>query len=37
MNGSGMPVTGMIPTVIPMLISAWNRNIATMPAAMSNP
>ena len=28
MNGSGMPVTGMIPRTIPTLTSIWKRSIA---------
>ena len=31
MNGSGMPVTGMIPMVMPMFSKIWNANIARTP------
>ena len=31
-NGSGSPVTGMIPSVIPMLTKVWNANQQTTPA-----
>ena len=33
MNGSGMPVIGMIPMVIPMFSKIWNANIASTPIA----
>ena len=31
MNGSGMPVIGMMPIVIPMFSKTWNTNIARTP------
>ena len=31
--GSGMPVTGAIPIVIPTLTKTWNRNANTIPPA----
>ena len=33
MNGSGMPVIGMIPSVMPMFSKIWNANIASTPTA----
>src|SRR5439155_7396990 len=32
-NGSGMPVIGAIPIVMPMLTNTWNRNMKTSPPA----
>ena len=37
MNGSGSPVTGMIPIVIPMLTKTWKVNMAAMPRATRAP
>ena len=37
MSGSGTPVMGMIPMVMPTLTKTWKRNIATMPPAISAP
>ena len=34
-NGRGTPVTGMMPSVIPMFSNAWNVNQQTMPVATS--
>ena len=36
-NGSGSPVTGMMPRVIPMFSKAWKANQATTPVATSRP
>ncbi len=36
-NGSGMPVTGMIPRVIPMFSKMWNSNMQRMPTQMQGP
>ena len=33
MNGSGMPVIGMMPIVMPMFSNIWNANIASTPTA----
>ena len=30
-NGSGIPVMGMMPTVMPMLTKAWRASMATTP------
>ena len=32
-NGSGMPVTGAIPTVIPTLIAIWTKSATAIPPA----
>ena len=32
-NGSGMPVIGAIPIVIPPFTKTWNRNTNTIPPA----
>ena len=32
-NGSGMPVIGAMPIVMPTFTNTWNRNAKTMPAA----
>src|SRR5205814_10246547 len=32
-NGSGIPVTGAIPIVMPTLTNTWNRNATTIPPA----
>ena len=32
-NGSGMPVTGAIPIVMPTFTKTWKRSAKTMPAA----
>ena len=32
-NGSGMPVTGAMPIVMPTLTKIWNRNAKAMPPA----
>ena len=37
MNGSGMPVIGMMPIVIPMFSKTWIANIASTPMASSVP
>ena len=37
MNGSGMPVIGMIPIVIPMFSKIWNMNIASTPTHDERP
>ena len=36
-NGSGMPVTGAMPIVIPTLTNTWNRNANTIPPATIAP
>ena len=36
-NGSGMPVTGAIPIVMPTLTKTWNRNANTIPPATIAP
>jgi hypothetical protein len=33
MNGSGIPVTGAIPIVIPMLMKTWTRKAKTIAPA----
>ena len=33
MNGSGMPVIGMIPMTMPTLTNSWNSSIAATPQA----
>ena len=33
MNGSGMPVIGMIPITMPTFTNSWNRSIAATPQA----
>ena len=37
MNGSGMPVIGMMPIVMPMFSNTWNAKIASTPTASSVP
>ena len=37
MKGRGIPVTGMIPSVIPTLINTWNNHIEKMPQAKRLP
>ena len=37
MNGSGMPVIGMMPIVIPTFSKIWNTNIARTPTQTSVP
>ena len=37
MNGSGRPVTGMIPIAMPTLMNNWNAKTLTTPAATSMP
>ena len=37
MNGSVMPVIGMIATTTPMLMNAWTQSHVVMPAASSAP
>ena len=37
MNGSGIPVTGMIPMTIPTFTNTWNRSIDASPAPNSEP
>ena len=37
MSGSGIPVMGMIPRVMPTFTKTWNSSIATMPPATSAP
>ena len=32
MNGSGIPVTGMIPTTMPTFTNTWNSSIEATPA-----
>ena len=36
-NGSGTPVTGMIPSVMPMFSNIWKVNQQTIPVATSRP
>ena len=36
-NGSGRPVIGMMPSVIPMFSNVWNANQQTTPPATSGP
>ena len=36
-NGSGMPVTGAMPIVMPTLTNTWNRNAKTIPPATTAP
>ena len=36
-NGSGIPVIGAIPIVIPTLTNTWNTNANTIPAATIAP
>ena len=36
-NGSGRPVTGMIPSVMPMFSNVWNANQQITPDATSRP
>ena len=36
-KGSGTPVTGMMPMVMPTLTNTWNSRTATIPAAISVP
>jgi hypothetical protein len=37
MYGSGMPVMGIMPIVIPAFWRIWNAHMATRPAAISAP
>ncbi len=37
MNGSGIPVIGISPTVIPMLMRIWNVHMLMTPATMREP
>ena len=37
MNGSGMPVTGMMPMVMPTFSKIWNTSIASTPTQTSVP
>ena len=37
MNGSGRPVIGMMPSVMPMFSNTWNANIASTPTVTSVP
>ena len=37
MNGSGIPVTGMIPMVMPMFSNIWKASIASTPTHTSVP
>jgi len=37
MNGSGIPVMGMRPIVIPMFSRIWNVHIAMTPATINDP
>ena len=37
MSGSGMPVTGMMPIVMPTLTSTWKASIEVMPVASRRP
>ena len=37
MNGRGMPVTGIMPIVIPMFSKVWNNHIAATPIHMKLP
>ena len=37
MNGSGSPVIGMMPSVMPMFSNTWNANIASTPTVTSVP
>ena len=37
MSGSGIPVIGMIPMVMPTLTKTWNISIAVMPPATKAP
>ena len=37
MNGSGMPVIGMMPIVMPMFSNIWNASIASTPTHTSTP
>ena len=37
MNGSGMPVIGAMPMVMPMLMKIWNVSMLTIPAATRLP
>ena len=37
MNGSGIPVIGMIPMTIPTLMTSWNRSIEATPEAIPSP
>ena len=36
-NGRGIPVTGMMPMVIPMFTNTWNTRTPATPAAISRP
>ena len=36
-NGSGMPVTGAMPIVMPTLTNTWKRNASTIPPATIAP
>ena len=36
-NGSGMPVTGMTPMVMPMFSKAWKENMPARPAPVRVP
>ena len=37
MNGSGRPVIGIMPSVMPMFSNTWNANIASTPTVTSVP
>ena len=37
MNGSGMPATGMMPSVMPMFSKDWKANQAITPPATTVP
>ena len=37
MKGSGIPVTGMIPIVMPMFTNTWNKKTTAIPPAMMLP
>ncbi len=37
MNGSGMPVTGIMPIVMPTFTKAWKRKMVATPTARSTP
>ena len=36
MNGSGMPVTGMMPMVMPTFSKIWNTNMASTPTQIEH-
>src|SRR5690554_7282754 len=36
-KGSGRPVTGVIPIVMPMLMKTWNTNVEATPTAIKAP